>query len=92
MTTHPTGVLCLAFPLQPPQGTRPEPRPSRLAELDAVDVEVMVIQGASDAFGIPPAAPLRTVCVVPGDHSLRQGLGDGAPLVGEWLRRLGRFP
>jgi uncharacterized protein len=91
-TTHPTGVLCLAFPLQPPQGTRPEPRPSRLAELDAVDVEVMVIQGASDAFGIPPAAPLRTVCVVPGDHSLRQGLGDGAPLVGEWLRRLGRFP
>ena len=31
------GVLCLAFPLQPPQGSRPEPRPSRLTELDAVE-------------------------------------------------------
>ena len=84
--TGAVGVLCLAFPLQPPQGARPEPRPSRLGELEAVDAEVLIIQGENDSFGMPPAAPRRTVCVVPGDHSLRRGLADAAPLVAEWLQ------
>ena len=43
------GVLCLAFPLEPPGG-----RPSRLAELEAVEVPVLVVQGEHDRFGIPP--------------------------------------
>ena len=83
--TGAAGVLCLAFPLQPPQGQRPEPRPSRLPELEIVAVETLVVQGERDQFGIPPAGPLRQVCLVPGDHSLRNGLGTAAPRLAEWL-------
>jgi len=86
--TRAAGVLCLAFPLQPPQGKRTEPRPSRLSELDAVEVDVLVVQGERDPFGVPPAAARRVVHVVPGDHSLRQGLATAAPIVTEWLQRL----
>ena len=80
------GVLCLAFPLQPPQGERPAARPSRLPELEIVDAEMLIVQGENDSFGMPAAAPRRTVCIVPGDHSLRRGLADAAPLVAEWLQ------
>jgi predicted alpha/beta-hydrolase family hydrolase len=83
--TEAAGVLCLAFPLQPPQGSRPEPRPSRLHELDAVSLEVLVVQGENDRFGMPPPSRRRTVCAVAGDHSLRQGLGSAAPVAAEWL-------
>ena len=64
------------------------PGPSRLGELEAVDAEVLIVQGENDAFGMPAAAPRRTVCVVPGDHSLRRGLAGAAPLVAEWLQRV----
>jgi predicted alpha/beta-hydrolase family hydrolase len=86
--TGAAGVLCLAFPLQPPQGERPEPRPSRLPELEIVRSEVLVVQGDRDQFGIPPRGPHREVAVVSGDHSLRRGLDTAAPLVREWLRRV----
>jgi uncharacterized protein len=86
--TGAVGVLCLAFPLQPPQGKRPEPRPSRLPELDGVDVDVLVVQGEHDAFGVPPEGVHRQVCVVPGDHSLRRGLGAAGPHVAAWLDRI----
>jgi predicted alpha/beta-hydrolase family hydrolase len=84
--TGAAGVLCLAFPLQPPQGERPAPRPSRLPELDIVRAEVLIVQGENDHFGMPPSGPHRTVCVVEGDHSLRRGLGTAAPVVAEWLQ------
>ena len=83
--TGAVGVLCLAFPLQPPQGARPEPRPSRLPELDTVSVETLVVSGERDAFGVPPESARRAVCVVPGDHSLRNGLATARPLVAQWL-------
>jgi len=86
--TGAVGVLCLAFPLQPPQGSRPEARPSRLTELDSVEIDVLVVQGENDRFGMPAAAPHRTVCIVPGDHSLRRGLATAAPDVSEWLQRV----
>ena len=86
--TGAVGVLCLAFPLQPPQGERPEPRPSRLPELEIVAAEVLIVQGQNDRFGMPPPGPRRTVCVVDGDHSLRRGLAASAPLVAEWLQRV----
>ena len=86
--TGAAGVLCLAFPLQPPRrktGTAP---PSRLDELDAVSVPVLVVQGARDPFGMPPAAPRRTVVEVSGDHTLRTDLGAVGAAVGPWLREL----
>ena len=86
--TGAAGVICLAFPLQPLQNERPAPRPSRLPELDIVRTEVLIVQGENDHFGIPPGAPHRTVCLVPGDHSLRRGLATAAPDVAEWLQRV----
>jgi uncharacterized protein len=62
------GVVCLAFPLRPPG--RPD-APSRLPELEAVTVPLLVVQGQGDPFGIPPPSELRTVVLVPGNHSLR---------------------
>ena len=65
-------VLCLAFPVHPPG----KPEKSRLDELDGVEVPVLVIQGESDPFGMPPDAPGREVVVVPGTHSFtRAALG-----------------
>ena len=43
--TGAVGVLCLAFPLQPPRRAGAAPAPSRLAELDAVTVPTLVVQG-----------------------------------------------
>ena len=80
--TGAVGVLCLAFPLQPPA-----PAPSRLAELDAVTVPMLVVQGARDRFGIPPATKLRTVVEVAGDHSLRADLASIGEAVRSWLSR-----
>lgn len=79
------GVVCLAFPLQPPRRTTGAPAASRLPELDAVGVPVLVVQGERDRFGIPPAAPTRTVARVPGDHSLRSDVGAVADAVSAWF-------
>ena len=79
------GVLCLAFPLRPPRGPNATPAPSRLHELDAVTVPTLVVQGARDPFGIPPATARRTVVEVMGDHSLRTDLGAVAAAVQAWL-------
>lgn len=76
-----SAVLCLAFPLQPPQG-----RPSRLPELDAVTVPTLIVQGARDHFGMPPEAPGRTVVEVAADHGLRTDLPAVANAVRMWLR------
>ena len=78
-------VLCLAFPLRPPQRRSGKPSPSRLGELDAVKVPTLVVQGASDPFGIPPPGPQRTVVEVPGTHSLRTELGPISDAVRTWL-------
>jgi predicted alpha/beta-hydrolase family hydrolase len=80
--TGAAGVLCLAFPLQPPGRAE---APSRLPELDAVTVPTLVVQGARDSFGIPPAAPQRTVVQVDGNHSLRTDLTAVADAVRAWL-------
>jgi predicted alpha/beta-hydrolase family hydrolase len=71
-TAHEVGaaaVFCLAFPLHPPG----RPDRSRLAELETVDVPVLVVQGDRDAFGMPPRARHRTVHVIAGaDHGLKR--------------------
>ena len=78
--TGAVGVLCLAFPLQPPRGST-----SRLPELDAVRVPMLVVQGERDQFGIPPDGKQRTVVVVPGDHGLKKDLDAVASAVRGWL-------
>ena len=81
------GVLCVAFPLHAP-GKGDDPSKSRLPELEAVEVPVLVVQGGRDPFGMPPAGRSREVVVVEGDHSLR---GDAAPIAAaarEWLAAL----
>jgi predicted alpha/beta-hydrolase family hydrolase len=78
------GVLCVAFPLQPSRRSG-APAPSRLPELDEVTVPTLVVQGERDRFGIPSATALRTVAVVPGDHSLRADLDAVAAAVRAWL-------
>jgi predicted alpha/beta-hydrolase family hydrolase len=87
--TGAAGVLCLAFPLQPPQRrSATAPAPSRQSELDAVDaieVHVLVVQGTGDRFGMPAPGGRRTVVQVPGDHSLRTDLGAVGTAVRDWL-------
>ena len=79
------GVVCLAFPLQPPRRSGVTPAQSRLPELDAVTVPMLVVQGARDRFGIPPATAQRKVVQVAGDHSLRTDLGAVEDAVRTWL-------
>jgi uncharacterized protein len=74
-------VLCLAFPVHPPG----RPEKARLDELDAVELPVLVVQGDSDPFGMPPPAPGREVVTLPGNHSLKKDLPALAAAVRGWL-------
>jgi predicted alpha/beta-hydrolase family hydrolase len=71
--TGSVAVLCLAFPLHPP-GKADDPTKSRLPELDAVEVPVLIVQGRSDPFGMPPAGVNREIVQVDGDHGLKADL------------------
>lgn len=86
-------VLCLAFPLLPPRRASAAKAPvSRLAELEAPAVPTLVVQGARDPFGRPPAGPGRRVIEVAGDHSLRTDLAGVRAGVAEWLAELALLP
>jgi predicted alpha/beta-hydrolase family hydrolase len=75
-------VVALAFPVHPPG----KPVKSRLDELDAPEVPVLVVQGDRDPFGMPPSRHGRTVVVLDGaDHSLRRGTALLARAVVEFL-------
>jgi predicted alpha/beta-hydrolase family hydrolase len=86
--TGAVAVLCLAFPLQPPRRSGSAAATSRLSELDAVPVPTLIVQGAGDPFGMPPAAEHRTVVQVQGNHSLRTDLGAVTAAVQAWLLRV----
>jgi predicted alpha/beta-hydrolase family hydrolase len=82
------GVLALAFPLHPPG----KPQKSRAAELTAVPVPLVVVQGETDAFGGPEevAAVLAgqkgaSVYAVPGDHALKRNVDVVAAAALSWL-------
>jgi uncharacterized protein len=77
-------VLCLAFPLHPPG----RPDKTRLPELDAVEVATLIVQGASDPFGMPPSAANREVVTVAGNHSLSSDLEAVGEAAGAWLSRV----
>lgn len=85
------GVLALAFPLHPP--ARPEK--TRAAELTAVGLPIVVVQGERDAFGTPAevAAVLdgrthASVYAVPGDHSLERNPDVVGAAATSWLTDL----
>ena len=80
--TGAAGVLCLAFPVHPPG----RPEKTRLDELDAVGVPVLVIQGERDSFGMPPAAKGRTVVAIAGDHGLKADRAALEAAVTAWLQ------
>ena len=80
--TGAVAVLCLAFPLHPPG----RPDKSRLPELEAVPVPVLVVQGERDPFGMPPEGPGRTVVRVPGDHALKADPDAVRAAVRAWLQ------
>jgi predicted alpha/beta-hydrolase family hydrolase len=83
--TGAVAVVCLAFPLQPPARKGGKASPSRLPELEEVALPMLIVQGDRDRFGMPPAARLRTVVQVPGDHALKKDLNEVADAVGAWL-------
>lgn len=64
-----TGILALAFPLHPPG----RPEFSRLIELTAASVPVLVVQGERDSFGTPQEFPTdtRILAIPAADHSLK---------------------
>jgi uncharacterized protein len=74
-------VLCLAFPVHAPG----RPDKTRLSELDAVTLPTLVVQGATDPFGMPPPGPSRQVATVAGNHSLTSDLEGVATAVRDWL-------
>jgi predicted alpha/beta-hydrolase family hydrolase len=80
------GVLCLAFPLVPPQrrGATGPPN-TRQDELDAVRVPILVIQGENDRFGMPDPGPRREVVRLRGDHRLASDIPGVRAAVGVWL-------
>ena len=79
--TDARAVLCLAFPVHPPG----RPEKTRLDELDGVAAPVLVVQGDSDPFGMPPRRRGRTILVVEGNHSLRKGIAAYAASAADWL-------
>ena len=85
-------MLCLAFPLVPPQRRDAiGPPKTRQDELDAVRVPVLVVQGENDRFGMPqPRPPDRTVVRLRGDHRLASDAPGLRAAVAEWLRALRR--
>ncbi|GAA3937365.1 alpha/beta hydrolase [Actinomadura viridis] len=78
------GVLALAFPLRPPG----RPERSRAGELREAGVEVLVVNGDRDPFGIPDAADATEVTVLPGErHDLNRNPVAVGAAVEPWLRR-----
>ncbi|NKY53588.1 alpha/beta hydrolase family protein [Nocardia vermiculata] len=80
------GVVALSFPLHPPG----KPEKTRRAELVAASgsVDVVVINGERDPFGVPDAADAVEVKIIPGQpHSFRSGFDLIAATAEPWLRR-----
>ncbi|MFD9895354.1 alpha/beta family hydrolase [Amycolatopsis sp. NPDC059027] len=80
-------VLCLAFPEHPPG----RPEKSRQAELDAVEVPTLVVQGERDPFGRPKAGPHHELVLLDGDHNLTADLDGVSRAASEWLTRVLRL-
>ncbi|WP_406319971.1 alpha/beta hydrolase [Streptosporangium sp. NBC_01639] len=75
-------VVALAFPLHPPG----RPERSRAGELRAAGVDVLVVNGDRDPFGVPAAADVARLVVLPGEgHDLKKDPARVGEVVAEWL-------
>jgi predicted alpha/beta-hydrolase family hydrolase len=79
-------VLCLAFPLHPPG----RPEKTRQAELDAMELPTLVVQGERDPFGMPVGSATCEVVTVPGNHSLKADLEAVTAAVRAWIPSVSR--
>ncbi|GLY87207.1 alpha/beta hydrolase family protein [Actinoallomurus iriomotensis] len=78
------GVLALAFPLHPPSN----PARSRAGELRDAGVEVVVVNGDRDPFGVPDPADATEVRILPGErHDLSRTPSAVGEVAAEWLGR-----
>ncbi|QXJ19550.1 alpha/beta hydrolase [Actinomadura graeca] len=78
------GVVALAFPLHPPG----RPEKTRVDELRGAGVEVLVVNGDRDPFGVPGAADAARVTVLAGErHDLNRDPAAVGRAVEPWLRR-----
>ncbi|MCW2900661.1 MAG: hydrolase of the alpha/beta-hydrolase fold-like protein [Streptosporangiaceae bacterium] len=81
------GVVALAFPLHPPG----RPERSRAPELRDAGVEVLVVNGDRDPFGVPDPADAAHVHVLRGErHDLARDPAAVGKAVEPWLRRWAR--
>jgi uncharacterized protein len=79
------GVVALAFPLHPPG----RPEQSRVGELRGAGVDVLVVNGERDPFGIPAQRDAARVVVLPGEtHALTKNPAAVGAAVGSWLAAL----
>jgi predicted alpha/beta-hydrolase family hydrolase len=75
-------VVALAFPLHPPG----KPERSRAEELRGAGVDVLVVNGDRDPFGIPDAADAARLVVLPGEgHDLKRDPARVGEIVAEWI-------
>jgi predicted alpha/beta-hydrolase family hydrolase len=75
-------VVALAFPLHPPG----RPEQSRVGELRGAGVNVLVVNGERDPFGIPAQEDAARVIVLPGEtHALTRSPAVVGAAVGSWL-------
>ncbi|GAA4507997.1 MULTISPECIES: alpha/beta family hydrolase [Nonomuraea] len=77
-------VVALAFPLHPPG----KPDRSRADELRGAGVDVLVVNGDRDPFGVPDAADATRLVVLPGEgHDLKKEPARVGEVVADWLTR-----
>ena len=75
-------AIALAFPLHPPG----RPEQSRVAELRGAGVDVLVVNGERDPFGIPAPDDASRVVVLPGEtHALTKKPAAVGAAVAAWL-------
>ncbi|MFF5207746.1 alpha/beta family hydrolase [Streptosporangium sp. NPDC000396] len=75
-------VVALAFPLHPPG----KPERSRAEELRAAGVDVLVVSGDRDPFGVPDEADAARLVVLPGEgHDFKKDPARVGGVVAEWL-------
>ncbi|MBN6057744.1 alpha/beta hydrolase [Nonomuraea sp. RK-328] len=75
-------VVALAFPLHPPG----KPERSRADELRGAGVDVLVVNGDRDPFGVPDAADAARLVVLPGEgHDLKKDPARVGEVVAGWI-------